>query len=331
VAKKTISTGIAPRQRPRRRRPHVVGIVVFDGVVLGDVASPLEVFSRARGERGCFYEVRVCSASRNVESTNITLGAPWRLETLEQADTIVVPGIGDLNRRIPEAVLRALRRAAARGARLASMCTGAFILAASGVLDGLRATTHWRAAAELARRFPKVDVDPSVLYVDNGLVLTSAGAAAALDLCLHIVRRDFGATVAAEVARAAVMPLERDGGQAQFIVHSPPADAGRLQSLLQWIDRNFAEELSLARLARRAGMSTRTLSRQFRDEVGSTPAKWVAETRVRRAQSLLETTKFPVERIATEVGFQSAAVFREHFRTEVGTSPLAYRRAFVRR
>jgi transcriptional regulator GlxA family with amidase domain len=259
------------------------------------------------------------------------LNVPWRLRALDDVDTVIVPGLDELGRPIPEAVLRAIRRADDRGARLASICTGAFVLAASGVLDGKTATTHWLAAAELARRYPKIDVEPSVLYVDNGRVLTSAGAAAAFDLCLYIIRRDYGAAVAAEAARAAVMPLERDGGQAQFIAHAPPTDdGGSLGRLLHWIEKNLGEDLSLATLARRSAMSTRTLSRRFREEVGSTPAAWVAEARVRRAQLLLETTKLSVERVATEVGFHSAAVFREHFGSTVGTNPLAYRHAFGR-
>ena len=215
--------------------------------------------------------------------------------------------------------------------RVASICTGAFVLAATGALDGLRATTHWRGAAELARRYPAIDVDADVLYVDNGNVLTSAGAAAGLDLCLHLVRRDLGAEAAAEVARDAVMPLERAGGQAQFIVHEPPAgDHTSIGQLLTWIDQNLQKDLSLPVIARRAAMSTRTLSRHFRAQVGTTPADWIARTRIRRAQRLLETTRLAVERVAAESGFGSAAVMRQHFGEIVGTTPLAYRLAFSR-
>jgi transcriptional regulator GlxA family with amidase domain len=204
-------------------------------------------------------------------------------------------------------------------------------LARAGVLDGLRATTHWRSAAELARRHPQIEVDPDVLYVDHGRLSTSAGAAAGLDLCLHLVRRDLGARVAAEVARAAVMPLERAGGQAQFITHEPPTDDGSsMGRLLAWLDERHREELPLAVIARHAGMSTRTLSRRFREQVGTTPAAWVARARVRRAQHLLETTDLPVERVASEVGFGSSSVLREHFGPVVGTSPQAYRKAFRR-
>jgi transcriptional regulator GlxA family with amidase domain len=262
---------------------------------------------------------------------HVALRVPWRLSTLARADTVVVPGINDLDRPVPAPVLRAIRRAANRGARVASICTGAFVLAASGVLDGLRATTHWLAAADLARRHPSIDLDPNVLYVDNGRVLTSAGAAAGFDLCLHIIRRDLGADLAASVARLAVMPLERAGGQAQFIEHAPPSDAtSGMTPLLTWMEQNLSRELPLPVIARQAAMSTRTLSRRFRDQVGTTPAAWLAYARVRRAQRLLETTDLAIERVAAEVGFGSATVMRERFGTVVGTSPLLYRRAFSR-
>jgi transcriptional regulator GlxA family with amidase domain len=225
--------------------------------------------------------------------------------------------------------LRVIRRAAQRGARVASICTGAFVLAATGVLDGLRATTHWLAAADLARRHPSIDLDANVLYVDNGRVLTSAGAAAGFDLCLHMVRCDLGADRAATVARLAVMPLERTGGQSQFIEHAPPSEApGAMTPLLTWMEQNLTRELPLPVIARRAAMSTRTLSRRFREQVGATPAAWLAHARVRRAQRLLETTDLAIEQVAAQAGFGSAAVMREHFGTVVGTSPLSYRRAF---
>jgi transcriptional regulator GlxA family with amidase domain len=299
-------------------------------VVLGDLATPCEVFGRVRGVGGrAAYQVRICSLAPEVESEHLTLGVPWRLSTLSRADTVIVPGIDDLDRPIPDGVLRALRRAVDRGARVASICTGAFVLAATGALDGMRATTHWRSTPELARRHPEIEVDADVLYVDNGSVLTSAGAAAGLDLCLHLVRRDFGAEVAAEAARAAVMPLERAGGQAQFIVHEPPASDGTsMGALLAWLEQNLGKDLPLPVIARRAAMSTRTLSRRFRAQVGTTPALWVTRARVRRAQRALETTDLSVERIAAEVGFGSSAVLRERFGQIVGTSPQAYRRSF---
>ena len=305
-------------------------MIAFDGVVLGDLSTPCEIFGRARlADGSAAYDVRVCSVAPHVESEHVTLTVSWRLSTLSRADLVVVPGIDDPRRPLPGEVLRAIRRSADRGRCVASICTGAFLLGAAGVLDGRRATTHWQGAAELARRHPAVRVDPDVLFVDNGNVLTSAGAAAGFDLCLHLVRRDFGADVAARVARAAVMPLERAGGQAQFIDHAPPApDHASLGPLLPWIEQNLMRDLSLHVLARRAAMSTRTLNRRFREQIGTTPAAWIIRARVRRAQRLLETTGLAVEHVASEAGFKSAAVLREHFARIVGTAPLAYRLAF---
>jgi transcriptional regulator GlxA family with amidase domain len=310
--------------------PHVVAVVAFDGVVLGDLAAACEVFGRVRDARGREpYEVRVCSEAPEVVSEHVALSVPWRLSSLGRAHTVIVPGIDHVDRVVPEATLRAIRRAVDRGARVASICSGAFVLAATGVLDGLGATTHWASAAELARRHPRIEVNPDVLYVDNGQILTSAGAAAGLDLCLHLVRRDLGAEVAAQVARAAVMPLERAGGQAQFIVHdAPTSEDTTMSALLDWLEQNLRRELSLPAIAKRAAMSTRTLSRRFRERVGTTPAVWVARARVRRAQRLLETTDLSIERVATEVGFGSATVLRERFGEITGTSPTAYRRSF---
>ena len=204
------------------------------------------------------------------------------------------------------------------------------MFAATGLLDGLRATTHWIAAGDLAAMYPKVTVDANVLYVDNGQFLTSAGAAAGLDMCLHMIRRDHGSAVAAHAARMAVMPLEREGGQAQFIVHAQqPAPAGTtLEPVLHWLEDHCDRDLTLDEIAAHAGMSARTLNRRFREQTGTTPLQWLHRARVRRAQHLLETTAYPVERIATQVGFGSPTAFRERFRRVVGTSPLGYRRAF---
>ena len=317
---------------PRRRRParHRVAVVAFDGVVLADLATPCEVFARVRDPGGWApYDVRVCSAAPEVTSEHVALAVPWRLASLTRADTVIVPGIDDLDRPLPAPLVHAVRRAVERGARVASICSGAFILAATGALDGLRVTTHWASAPELARRHPAIDVDPNVLYVDNGAVLTSAGAAAGLDLCLHLVRRDLGAEAASAAARAAVMPLERAGGQAQFIAYgSSAADGTSMSALLEWLEQHVGEALSLPAIARRAGMSTRTLGRRFRERVGTTPALWVAQARVRRAQRLLEATDLSVEQVATAVGFGSAAVLRTQFRRRTDTSPQSNRRAF---
>jgi transcriptional regulator GlxA family with amidase domain len=307
-----------------------VAVLAFDGVVLSDLATPCDVFGRVHDSQGNpHYEVRVCGCRERINSEHLGFVAPWSLATLRRAETIIVPGIYPADRSVPPELIRALRLAIARGARVASICSGTFVLARTGALNGLKATTHWLAAAELARRYPEIDVNPDVLYVDNGKILTSAGAAAGLDLCLHLVRCDLGAEVAARTARLAVMPLERAGGQAQFIVHDAPAedDSTAIGTLLLWIEKNLHEELSLPVIARRAAMSTRTLSRRFAERVGATPAHWIAAARVRRAQQLLETTGLSVEKVAARSGFGSASVLREHFAEIVGTAPLAYRQS----
>jgi transcriptional regulator GlxA family with amidase domain len=309
---------------------HRMAIVAMNGVVPADLSTPYEVFSRVSlpgGRAG--YRVRVCGVTRTVAAGPFGITVRYGLDELTRVDTVVLAGIDDVNGPIPVRLVHAVREAARRGARIASVCSGAFLLAATGLLDGLRATTHWLAADELARRYPQIKVDPRVLYVDEGQILTSAGAAAALDLCLHIVRRDYGAAVAAEAARISVVPLERDGGQSQFIRHVPPAaDGGSLESLLRWVERNLGEPLTLERMARRAAMSVRSLNRHFREQTGTTPLRYLLSLRVRRAQQLLETTTLSVEHIATDVGFGSVTSLREHFRRVVMTSPQAYRRAF---
>ncbi|EYF00559.1 GlxA family transcriptional regulator [Chondromyces apiculatus] len=309
---------------------HVVAVVALEGVVPLDLSIPCGVFDTVRLSDGrAPYQVRVCGVAREVDAGVFTLRVPHGLGALARADTIVLPGILDLDLEVPPALLRALRSAAARGKRVASICSGAFILAATGLLDGRRATTHWHAADTLARRYPAIEVDPTVLYVDEGQILTSAGVAAGFDLCLHLVRRDHGAAVAADAARMSVMPLERAGGQSQFIAHAPPTpDGASLEPLLSWLEARLDARLTLDDIARRAALSVRTLNRRFRDQVGTTPLQWLLRARVRRAQRLLETTSHSVERIAAEVGFGSATAFREHFQRLVSTSPQAYRRAF---
>jgi transcriptional regulator GlxA family with amidase domain len=310
---------------------HVVVVLALDGVIPFDLATPVEVFARTRLPDGSVpYEVRICAPTEQVDAGVFTLSAPFGLAALAEADTIVLPGCADVTAPVPEDVLVALRKAAADGTRIASICTGAFVFAATGLLDGLRATTHWAAATLLADRYPDVRVDPGVLYVDNGQFLTSAGAAAGLDLCLHLIRRDHGSAVAADAARLSVMPLEREGGQAQFIVHEQPPsprDLG-LEPLLLWMADNTEVDLALQDIAAHAGMSTRTLNRRFREQTGATPLQWLHRARIRKAQHLLETTTQPVERIATTVGFGSPTAFRDRFRRVVGTSPHAYRNAF---
>jgi transcriptional regulator GlxA family with amidase domain len=309
---------------------HTVAVLALEDLIAFDLATPVQAFGFARlpdGEPA--YRVLVCGESV-VKTEGFTLQPDRGLDALDEADTIVVPGCAEP--KAPVEVAEALRAAAARGTRIASICVGAFTLAASGLLDGLRATTHWLAAADLAARYPEIDVDPNVLYVDNGQILTSAGAAAGIDMCLHMIRRDHGSAVAAHAARMSVVPLEREGGQAQFIVHDQPPvpRGGELEPVLRWLADNAEAELSLADIAAHAGMSTRTLNRRFREQTGTTPLQWLHRERVRRAQYLLENTTHPVDRIAGQVGFGSPTAFRERFKRVVGTSPNAYRSAFQR-
>jgi transcriptional regulator GlxA family with amidase domain len=308
---------------------HRVVVVAFDRLVPFDLAMPCEVFAHVKLPSGsAAYRVRVCGVARDIDAGAFRMRVAYGLSELARADTIIVPGVSDIDVTVAPQLIRALRRAAASGARIASICSGAFVLAAAGLLDGRRATTHWRAAGELARRFPRIDVDRHVLYVDDGQVLTSAGAAAGLDLCLHLVRSDHGAALAAQAARISVMPLEREGGQSQFIEHAPPESEGSLCHVLDWLERHSHEDLAVTAIARRAGMSVRSLSRHFKQQTGTTPLKWLLRARIRRAQVLLETTTQPIERIASSVGFGSAVSFREQFRCVLGTNPQSYRRSF---
>ncbi len=303
--------------------PHVIAVLALRGLIPFDLAIPCEIFGRVPG-----YDLRVCGPARRVPGPHFDIAVRHGLAALAEGDTVIVPGISDVQAPTPPAVLDALRAAARRGTRIASICSGAFVLAQAGLLDGRRATTHWLAAPLLARRFPAVSVDADVLFVDEGDILTSAGAAAGMDLCLHMLRRDRGAAVAAEAARLAVMPPQREGGQAQFIRHDPPAEPSPLDPLLDWLRRNLQRPLTLDQIAGRAGMSVRTLTRRFRDRTGTTPLQWLLAARVRRAQHLLETTGLGIEQVATRCGFESAAAFRDRFGRVAGTSPSAYRRGF---
>jgi transcriptional regulator GlxA family with amidase domain len=310
---------------------HTVAVLALDQVIPFDLSTPIEVFERTRlpdGRPG--YQIRVCAERPEIDAGAFTLRAPWGLDGLRDADTIIVPGTAAASAPLSPAVRDALCAAAAHGTRIASICAGTFPLAATGLLDGLRATTHWVAADLLAAAHPEVVVDPDVLYVDNGQILTSAGAAAGLDLCLHMIRRDYGSAVAAHAARLSVMPLEREGGQAQFIVHdyTPTPRGSAMEPLLTWLRENLARDLTLSDIAGHAGVSTRTLIRRFREQTGTTPLQWLHRARIRQAQHLLETTQHPVERIASQVGFGSPTAFRDRFKRTTGVSPHAYRRTF---
>jgi transcriptional regulator GlxA family with amidase domain len=310
-----------------------VAILALDGVVAFDLAIPCQVFAAARLADGTpAYEIRVC-ADRSVTTTAceqqpFRISAPYGWEDVLGADTVIVPGADPDRPPHPRAV-DLIREAAARGARVASICTGAVVLAAAGLLDGRRATTHWRLADRLAAAHPRIDVDPLVLYVDEGPVLTSAGVAAGLDLCLHLVRRDHGAAVAADTGRAIVMAPQRSGGQAQFIDHRPPdGDPGGLGPTLAWIEEHLDVPLTVADIAARATMSRRNLARRFRAHTGATPMQWLLGRRIQRARELLETTDLTVERIAHITGFGSVETLRHHFGRQVGGPPSLYRATF---
>jgi transcriptional regulator GlxA family with amidase domain len=251
------------------------------------------------------------------------------LSWLSRADTIVVPGWCGSANPVGDDLAEALRRAHRRGARLVSFCTGAFALAGTGLLDGQRATTHWERAADLAERFPAIEVDPSVLYVEADRIYTSAGSAASIDLALHLVRLDFGAAVANHVARDLVVPPHRDGGQAQFIDRPMPrCGSAPMEELLRWMVEHLDQEHSVNELAARLHMSPRTFARRFRAETGATPAAWLNSQRVLRAQELLETTELNIDEIAREAGFGHSVLLRHHFTKVLDTSPQSYRRAF---
>ncbi len=315
-------------------RPHHVVALALDGVVLLDLAAPTHLFGHC-GAPPYSFELAGLREGPVSTSTGFDLLAPTGVQALRRADTIVVPGLA-VHADSPSisAAAAVLAQAHAAGARVMSVCTGAFVLAEAGLLDGRRATTHWGAAAELARRYPKVSVDPSVLYVDEGTVLTSAGVAAGLDLCLHVIRRDHGATLAAALARRTVVAPHRDGGQAQFVRRpiDEPGGAGRsLEPTRAWALSRLDQPLDVVTLARQACMSPRSFARRFRQETGTTPAQWILDQRTRRAQSLLESTDLPVEYVATRSGFGTTTTLRTHFGRRLATTPTAYRRAFRQR
>ena len=308
---------------------HHVVVLALPGVLALDLGIPLQVFgSWTDGP----YRLTVCAPNPGPVPVHggPALHVEHGLAPMASAHTVIVPGQGEPGTP-PAAVCEALARAAARGARMVSICTGAFVLAAAGLLDGRRATTHWRYAEELAARHPRVTVEPRVLYVDEGSVLTSAGVAAGLDLCLHLIRRDHGDHLANRRARLLVAAPHRAGGQAQFI--DPPVRPGRageLGELCEWLLRNLHRPLTVDEMARQAGLSRRTLIRRFHAVTGGPPMRWLLEARLSRARELLESTSLTVEAVARRCGLGTAANFRAVFKTHVGVPPSAYRDSFRR-
>jgi AraC family transcriptional regulator, transcriptional activator FtrA len=317
----------------RAARPHRVAVLAFAGMAPFELGCVVEVFGLARPELDIAgYEVIVCAESPEPLPCvgGFTITARHGLAALAGADTVVVPGVPDVHADPSPALVGALRQAAARGARMVSICSGAFALAAAGLLDGRRATTHWRYADLLRQRHPGVTVTPDVLYVDEGAVVTSAGSAAGLDMLLHLVRVDHGAQVANTYARRLVLPPHRDGGQAQFIelpVLDVADDDGVARSMA-WALDHLTEPITVTRLAAQARMSMRSYLRHFARQTGSSPIRWLIERRIAASLPLLETSAAPVEQVAEAVGFDSAVTFRHHFGRLMRTSPSAYRRTF---
>ncbi|MGW5354652.1 helix-turn-helix domain-containing protein [Streptomyces sp. NPDC004031] len=306
-----------------------VALAVSEGMLHFELSLATEVFgAKPDAVPGPWYDLETCGTAP-VRVGRFLLEPEHGLDRLASAHTVIVPGWADPDVTPPADLVDAVRAAHDAGARVASLCTGAFVLAAAGLLDGLRATTHWAHTRELAALHPRVEVDPDVLYVDNGRVLTSAGKAAAMDLCLHLVRLDRGSSVANAVARRLVVPPHREGGQAQF-VHTPVAAPGRhpLAELLPWALRHLDRPLTVEDLARQARMSSRHLGRHFRSVTGTTPLQWLLAQRVRRAQELLETTDRGIDAVAAATGLGSAATLRRHFHRVVGVPPDTYRRTF---
>jgi len=307
--------------------------LAYDGLCTFEFAIATEVFGLDRPEFGDdWYRFRVISIepARAVAARGgIAIKAQGSLKELRTADLIIVPGWRDSNAEVPLELRRELLAASRRGARIASICSGVFVLAQCGLLDGRSATTHWRYSSDLSERFPAIRVKPDVLYVDEGCVLTSAGSAAGLDLCLHIVRKDFGVERANDVARRLVMPAHRSGGQAQFIT-KPLARISRnsISDLLDTLRRRLDEEWTIERIAGAAHVSRRTLLRRFRDATNQSPQEWLVAERVERAKELLETTAVDLKEIASASGFRSPESFRHHFRLRVGASPSGYRASF---
>ncbi|MEV0248931.1 helix-turn-helix domain-containing protein [Nocardia sp. NPDC050712] len=293
-----------------------------------ELGCAVEVFGTRRDGIPQYYEFEVCTETPGPVPTTAgyAMSVPQGLSALETADTVLIPGWTPVEAPLSDGVRQALLAAHARGARLVTICAGVFALARTGLLDDRSATTHWARADQLAREFPRVRVQPDVLYIDHGDVATSAGAGAGIDLCLHLVRRDHGAPHAALIARHMVLPPHREGGQVQYMPPAPPGDA--LDGLLEWAGARLATPLSVEDMAAHLNISPRTLARRFADRLGTSPGAWLLARRVIAARTLLETSDLPVEAIATRVGLTSAVNLRRRFHKQVGTTPGAYRRAF---
>ncbi|MQA13751.1 MAG: helix-turn-helix domain-containing protein [Pseudonocardiaceae bacterium] len=310
-----------------------VGVLAGDGVAPFELGVACEVFGTDRSEQGLpVHDFAVCGIEAGPVRTKsgFHIHAPHGLDRLAEADLVLVPPMDEpAPPSVPAAVITALRAAVGRGAWVAGLCTGVFALGYAGLLDGRRAAVHWNAAAAFESAFPKVELDPFVLYVAEPPVFTSAGTAAAIDLCLHLVRESYGSQVANAIARRMVVPPHRDGGQAQYIELPVPTAADALTPVLAWLQQHLDRELNVPELARRAHMSPRTFARRFAAETGTTPHHWLTTQRVIHAQWLLETTHHDIETIARSCGFGNASTLRHHFNQRLGTTPTSYRRTFA--
>ncbi|MET0498555.1 MAG: transcriptional regulator FtrA [Steroidobacteraceae bacterium] len=314
-------------------KDHLVVAVAYDRLCTFEFGCVVELFALHRPEiEAPWYRFAVCSAEgKTVRAAGgITVSAKHSLKILDRADTIIIPGWRDADEAPPPALLRRLKAAHDRGARICSICSGVFVLAAAGILAGKSATTHWRYVERLQQRFPDIRVEANALYVDAGQVLTSAGSAAGLDMLIHLVRRDYGPKVANLVAQRLVIPPHRDGDQAQFVPRPVADEAGRLARLLDWIRSHLGEQHSITSLSQRASMSPRTLLRRFKETTGLAPNVWLVRERVAVARELLESGGITVERAGERAGFGSQESFRRHFRLLVGVAPGAYQRRFSR-
>lgn len=310
--------------------------LAYDGLCLFEFGVVAEVFGLARPEitRPDWYRFQIAAVDPlplRAQGGLMRIDTDGGLDLLETAGTILIPGWRGVNGTVPEALCVALRAAVARGARVLSICSGLVVLAEAGLLTGRRATTHWRYLDAVRQRFPWLSLDPNVLYVDEGAVLTSAGSAAGIDLCLHLVRRDFGAEIANRVARRLVVAPHRDGGQAQFIDRPMQDRAGTLfAALFERVQEDLTDDWPIDRLASLAGMSRRTFLRRFQAATGQTPADWLLGLRLRNVRDLLETSDLAIEQVAARAGFGSAATLRHHFRQKLGMTPQSYRQRFTR-
>jgi AraC family transcriptional regulator, transcriptional activator FtrA len=313
----------------------LVAVLAYDGLCTFEFGVAFEIFGLDRPEMGQgWYRYRLVAIEPGKLGVagGLSVEADGDLGLLTEADLIIVPGWRDKDAPVPQTLVRALRVAHGRGARLASLCSGVFVLAATGLLDGQRATTHWRYTDALAERHPAIRIEPDVLYVDNGSILTAAGSAAGIDLCLHIVRRDFGAETANRVARRLVVPPHRDGGQAQYIEQPVPVsyESQRLGALIDWMRGHIADDQPLPALATRAGMSLRTFQRRFEEMTGLAPGAWIIRERVNRAREVLECSPaMTIETVAELCGFRAPETLRHHFRNLTGVTPAAYRQRFA--